>query len=99
MKQNISNHDNRARKTKCKSSKAQGAWVVQLVEHLTLDFGSGHDLTVCELEPHIGLQADSAESAWDSLSLSLSLLLSCSRVLSLSLQKINLKKKKPRKIT
>ena len=22
-----------------------GAWVVQLVEHLALDFGSGHDLT------------------------------------------------------
>ena len=73
MKQNISNHDNRARKTKCKSSKAQGAWMVQSVEHLTLDFGSGHDLTVCGFEPHIGPWADSAEPAWDSLSPSLSL--------------------------
>ena len=28
------------------------------------DFCSGHDLTVCEFEPHIGLCADSLESAW-----------------------------------
>ena len=27
------------------------AWVAQSVKHLTLDFGSGHDLTVCETEP------------------------------------------------
>ena len=29
----------------------RGTWVAQLVKHLTLDFGSGHDLTVREFEP------------------------------------------------
>ena len=28
-----------------------GAWVAQLVKHLTLDFGSGHDLAVHEFKP------------------------------------------------
>ena len=46
-----------------------GAWVTQSVKHLTLDFSSDYDLMVCEIEPHIGLLADSAEPAWDSLSL------------------------------
>ena len=32
-----------------------GAWVAQLVEHLTLDVGSGHDLMVREFEPHVRL--------------------------------------------
>ena len=32
----------------------QCAWVVQLVEHPTLDLGSGHNLMVCEFEPLIG---------------------------------------------
>ena len=45
----------------------QGAWVAQLVECLTLGFSSGHDLTVHEFEPRIGLHADSAEPGWDSL--------------------------------
>ena len=36
-----------------------------------LDFGSGHDLMVCEFEPRIGLCADIVESAWDSLPLPL----------------------------
>ena len=40
-----------------------GAWVAQLVEHLTFDLGSGHDLTVCEVKPSIGLCADSVEPA------------------------------------
>ena len=31
-----------------------GAWVAQLVKQPTLDFGSGHDLTVREIEPLIG---------------------------------------------
>ena len=39
----------------------------------TLDFGSGHELTVHGLEPRVGLCADSVEPNWDSLSLSLSL--------------------------
>ena len=46
----------------------EGAWVAQLVEHLTLDLVSGHDLTVSEMEPCTELCTDSAEPAWDSLS-------------------------------
>ena len=45
--------------------------VAQSVERLTFDFGSGHDLTICEMEPHAGLYANSAEPAWDSPSLPL----------------------------
>jgi len=33
---------------------ARGAWVVQLVNHLTLDFGSGHGLRVVGLSPVSG---------------------------------------------
>ena len=51
-----------------------GAWLPQQVELPSLDFGSGHDLTVCGFEPHIGLCTDSMETAWDSVSLPLSLL-------------------------
>ena len=47
--------------------------MAQLVKHLTFDFGSGHDPTVCEFEPHVGLHADSAEPARDCFSLPLSL--------------------------
>ena len=36
----------------------RGAWVTRSAEHPT---GSGHDLTVCEFEPHVGLCADSSE--------------------------------------
>ena len=32
----------------------------------TLDLGSGHDFTVREFEPCVGLCADGAEPAWDS---------------------------------
>ena len=48
--------------------------MAQVVKHPTTDFGSGHDLMVHEIEPHIRLCADSAEPAWDSLSPSLSAL-------------------------
>ena len=58
--------------------------MVQPVEHSTLDFGSGHDLTVGEFEPRVRLYSDSMEPIWDILSLSFCLSLS----LSLSL-KIN----------
>ena len=37
--------------------------MAQLVKHPTLDFGSGHDLTVRETEACTGLCADSAEPA------------------------------------
>ena len=42
--------------------------MAQLVERLTLNFSSGHDLAVCETEPHVELCADSVAPAWDSLS-------------------------------
>ena len=41
----------------------RGAWVAQSGERPAPDFGSGR-----ELEPRVGLCADSAEPAWDSLS-------------------------------
>ena len=45
--------------------------MIQSVKHLTIDSGSGHDLMVHEIEPHIRLCTDSVEPAWDSPSLSL----------------------------
>ena len=65
-----------------------GAWVAQRAKHPTLGFGSGHDLTVHEFEPHGGLCADSGEPAWDSFHPSLSLSAPPWLVLSISL-KIN----------
>ena len=62
-----------------KSIAFQVAGVAQSVNGLTLDFSSGRDLTVREIEPHVRLCADSAEPAWDSLSLSLSLPLQIGR--------------------
>ena len=46
--------------------------MAQSVKHLTLDFSSRHGLMVHEFKPRIGLHADGAEPAWDSVSLSLS---------------------------
>ena len=46
--------------------------VAQSVKRPTPGFGSGHDLMVCEIEPQVGICADSEEAAWDSLSLPLS---------------------------
>ena len=48
--------------------KIRGTWVAPSVKRPTVGFGSGHDLTVRESEPSMGLCADSAEPAWDSLS-------------------------------
>ena len=61
--------------------KYRDTWVAQSVERPTPDFGSGHDLTVHEIEPC----ADSTEAAWDPLSLPFSLPRprSCTLVLSL----------------
>ena len=50
----------------------QGAQVAQSVKYQTLDFSSGQDLTVCQIEPRLGLCADSAEPAEFSCSLSAS---------------------------
>ena len=46
--------------------------MARMVKQPTLGFGSGHDLTDHEFEPHVGLCAGSEESAWDFLSPSLS---------------------------
>ena len=53
------------------------------VKPLTVDFCSGHDLTVCGIEPCVWLCTDHVEPAWDSLSLPLS----APSALSLSLSK------------
>ena len=58
--------------------------MAQLVKCLTLDLGSGHDLTVCKLEPHNGLCADSTEPAWDSISPSFHLSPTYAHTLSLN---------------
>ena len=55
------------------NSSSGGTWVAQSVKRPTLDFSSGHDLTVRGFEPCLRLCADSVEPAGDSLSLSLSL--------------------------
>ena len=52
-----------------KISKLWGVWVAPSVKQPTLAFGSGHDLTVLEMEPLLGLCAHSTEPAWDSFSL------------------------------
>ena len=74
--------------------------LAQLVEHLTLGFSSGHDLTVREFEPHVGLCVESVEPAWDSFSPPLSaphsVSVSLSLSLSLSLSKVSKLKKKKR---
>ena len=59
------------------------------IEHLSLDLGSGHDLSVRGIEPPVGLLADSEGPAWDSLSpfLSAPLLLSYSCACSISQNK------------
>ena len=41
--------------------------MAQLVECLTLDFGSSHDLLVHEIKLSVGLCVDNMEPAWDSL--------------------------------
>ena len=46
--------------------------MAELVKCPTLDFDSGHDLTVREFETGVRLCADSMEPAWDSLAPSLS---------------------------
>ena len=65
----------------------RGTWVAQLVKQLTPDFGSGHYLMVCEFEPCVGFCADSAETAWDSISPSFSALPQLMLALALFLSK------------
>ena len=59
-------------RTQSQNKKGRGTWVTQLVKCLTLGFNSDHDLIVHEIKPHIRLCAVNMESAWDSLSPSLS---------------------------
>ena len=63
--------------------KKKGAWVAQLLKRLTLDLGSGHDLTVGEFKPHVG-SALRRRSLLGILSLSLSLSLCPSPTLACS---------------
>ena len=63
--------------------------MVQSVKRRTLDFGSGHDLTVHGFEVYIGLCTSGAELAGDSLSLSPSLFAPPLCNLSLSVSKTN----------
>ena len=46
-----------------RNCQAGGAWVAQLVKQPTLDSGSGHDLTVHDIESSTGPCADSVEPA------------------------------------
>ena len=57
--------------------------MAQSVEHLNLDFGSGPDLTLCEIEPHVG-SVLTEQNLLGILSLPLSLPLHSSPALSLS---------------
>ena len=41
----------------------------QLGKHLTLDFRSGHDPMVREIEPYVGLHTDSAGPAFSNLAI------------------------------
>ena len=52
----------------CLNSEFRGARVAQVVKHLTLDFGLGQNLMVCEIRPSVE-PAVSAEPALDSLGL------------------------------
>ena len=67
--------------------------MAQLVERLTLDLGPGQDLTVLEFQPRFGVWADSEESAWGSLSPSVS----APSLRGLTLSKINKLKQKERR--
>ena len=68
-----------------------GAWVAQSVKRPTLDFGSGHDLMVCEIEPRVTLCIDREEPAGDSVPPCLSapplLTCACTHALAPSLSK------------
>ena len=68
----------------------KGALVAQSVEHLTLDFDSGHDRRVMGWSPKLG-SALSMETAWDSFSLPLPHMHPLPLSLSLSLFQIKKK--------
>ena len=53
---------------KCLKRLLMGCLVAQSIECLTLEFSSGHDLTVLGIEPPMGLCVELEEPAWDSFS-------------------------------
>ena len=63
--------------------------MAQRVKCLALDFGTGHDLMVHGFEPHTRLSAVSMEPASDPQTLSAP----CPHSCSLSLSKLNIRKK------
>ena len=65
------------------------------VKRLTLDLGSGHDLTVCEFEPRIRHWADGAEPAWDSVAPSLCPSPACALSLEINSKRFLIKIKMP----
>ena len=66
---------NRAKST----GQKQGAWVAQLVKHLTLGFGSHDHLMVHGIKPHVGLCVDYVDYLLEILSPSASPVLSLSQ--------------------
>ena len=70
----------------------RGAWVAQSVKCLTLDFGSDHDLMICEFECCVGLHTDCLDPAWDLLSPSLYPFPAHAYCLSLKINKLKKKK-------
>ena len=79
----------RAHQDRVKEKGYWGTWVAQSVKQAS-DFGSGHNLTVLEFEPRIGLCADCSEpGACFRFCVSLSLWPSPIHALSLSVLKIN----------
>ena len=71
--------------------------MAQSVKRPTLGFGSGRDLAVREIEPHVGLCSDGVEPAWDSLSHILCPSPTCSVSLSVKINKHFFKKGSRRK--
>ena len=72
---------------------ARCTYMAQSVKRVTLDFGSGQDLTVRELEPRTGLCAGSAKPAWASVSVPLCPSSAHAHCLTLSLSINKLKRK------
>ena len=70
-----------------KISDSWGASVAQSIKCLTLHFGSGHDLTIREIEPHVRLCAKQGACLGFSLSLFPSAPLPYSCFLSLKINK------------
>ena len=67
----------------------KGIWVAQSFKCPTLGFGSGYDLTIPEIEPHVWLCTVSAETAQECLFPSLSALPPLSLSLFLKINKLN----------